>query len=102
MDVIVSKQEGETRITLAGEVNLSNVTTCRERIVHEIAGADSETAITLDMSDVSYIDSSAIGMLLFLQKQCQERGHVFSLTKLQPDVMKVLEFGNFDKVFSFS
>lgn len=53
----------------------------------------------LNMSELSYLDSSALGMLLLLKDHAQA-GADISIINCIPDVYKILEIANFGQLFS--
>jgi anti-anti-sigma factor len=58
--------------------------------------------LEVDLGDVDYIDSSALGMLLLL-KESAERGNAqLALTNCTGAVRRVLDVANFGKLFSLS
>lgn len=52
----------------------------------------------IDLDGVSYMDSSALGMLLVLRDQAGE-GVSITLARPRPAVRKLLEIANFQKLF---
>jgi len=56
--------------------------------------------VIISFSNVDYLDSSALGMLLLLREKAEAAGKSVSLTGLQGMVKQVLEIANFGKLFS--
>lgn len=54
--------------------------------------------LTLDLTSVDYIDSSALGMLL-LQGEATKQGVRVDLANCRPFVLRVLTMANFHKLF---
>lgn len=53
----------------------------------------------VDLREATYLDSSALGMLLLLREHAGgETGHV-RLVNCNPDVKKILEISNFGQLF---
>ena len=61
-------------------------------------GAD-VSHITVDLSRTEYMDSSALGMLLNMQKTLAERELTYSIENARPQVAKILKISRFDKKF---
>lgn len=57
-----------------------------------------KSSCTVDMSDATYLDSSALGMLLLLKDQSDE----VRIIKCSDEVKKVLEIANFHRLFDVS
>ncbi len=55
--------------------------------------------ITIDLSRTEYMDSSALGMLLNMQKSLAERELTYSIENARPQVAKILKISRFDKKF---
>ncbi len=58
--------------------------------------------IVVDMGNVDYIDSSALGMLLVLSDKVGDTKNAVQIKNIKPDVKKVMEIANFDKLFTLS
>ncbi len=58
--------------------------------------------IVVDMSETDYVDSSALGMLLVLRDKVGENKEAISITQAKPEVRKILDIANFDKLFTLS
>jgi anti-anti-sigma regulatory factor len=55
--------------------------------------------IALDFSRVGYLDSSALGMLLNMQKSLKQNNYTYSIENARPQVAKILQISRFDKKF---
>jgi len=56
--------------------------------------------IELNFSDVDYLDSSALGMLLLLREKADASGKQVLLAGLKGTVKQVLDVANFSKLFA--
>jgi anti-anti-sigma factor len=56
--------------------------------------------IVVDLQQVQYIDSAALGILLLLRDKAGAQGAKVELANLQGTVKDVLEIANFHKIFS--
>jgi anti-anti-sigma factor len=56
--------------------------------------------IAIDLEKTEYMDSSALGMLLNMQKTMQETVKNFSIVNSRPQVLKILGIARFDKKFT--
>lgn len=54
----------------------------------------------LDMKDATYLDSSALGMLLLLRDHAGGNNSQIKITNCSPDVKKVLTISNFQQLFT--
>lgn len=56
--------------------------------------------IVVDMTETDYVDSSALGMLLVLRDKVGENKEAISIKNAKPEVRKILDIANFDKLFT--
>lgn len=56
----------------------------------------------LDLKDTTYMDSSALGMLLLLRDYAGGDSAGVFLTNISSDLRKILAISNFDKLFDIS
>ncbi|OIQ74036.1 putative anti-sigma factor antagonist [mine drainage metagenome] len=59
-------------------------------------------AIHVDLKDVAYLDSSALGMLLLLKEKAEVHGQSVALVNSHGTVRDILDVANFNKLFSIS
>lgn len=54
----------------------------------------------IDLQETSYLDSSALGMLLLLRDHAGGDGADVALLNCNPDVRKILAISNFEQLFA--
>lgn len=54
----------------------------------------------VDMSDTTYLDSSALGMLLLLRDHAGGNAANIEIVNCSPDVKKILTISNFEQLFT--
>ena len=64
------------------------------------SGMDDVTTVTVDLANTEYMDSSALGMLLNMQKSLKEQVTEFEIINSRPSVAKILQISRFDKKFT--
>ena len=57
-------------------------------------------AFVIDMNDTTYLDSSALGMLLLLRDHAGGDTANISIANCNQDVRKILSISNFDQLFT--
>lgn len=62
---------------------------------------EASSKVVLDLSNLTYIDSSGVGALLSLLRTCRERGCQLVLTKPQPSVMELFNLLQLESIFQF-
>ncbi len=63
---------------------------------------DSVQNIEVDLTSTEYMDSSALGMLLNMQKALSDRTLKYRITNARPQVSRILKISRFDKKFDIS
>lgn len=99
MDAKIDREGRNARLRLAGRFDISTHAVFRNAyvdVLHE-SGIDK---LIVDFSDVSYIDSSALGMLLLLRERMTAAEKVIELVNCQPSVRQVFAIANFNKLFT--
>jgi anti-anti-sigma factor len=60
------------------------------------------TQIALDFSRVSYLDSSALGMMVLFQKKAKTQNVNVRIRGAQANAKEILTIANFDRLFDIS
>lgn len=85
-------------IPLSGRFNFSAFRPFRDRYEPMLENPALDE-IHLDMREVSFIDSAALGMLLLLREKAQARGKRVHIRHCSDEVRKILVITNFDQLF---
>lgn len=95
-DVASEIRDGYVLVRLSGEVDLSWSQAVRLAVLDAL---DHDTAVGVDLSEVSYIDSSGIAVLVEGFQRARTRGSRFALVAVSDAVRAVLELARLDRVF---
>jgi len=97
---IESRTEGDETavLSLAGELDVSNVARARETARKLLDGGNSR--LVVDLAKVTYMDSSGLGMLVGLLKRLKESGGAMALAGLVPRVKRVFEITGLQQIFT--
>ncbi len=89
---------GVVLLSVHGEADLHTAPELRERL----SRLDDEgvTALVVDLSDVTFIDSMALGVLLGTMKRMRSRGGRFRLVVARPEVRRIFEITLLDRVLA--
>lgn len=100
MDLGVSKHvaDGHTVVELRGELDVSTADDLRERLL-AMLGEDRASSIILDLSGLSFMDSTGISVLAAAERRAHELGGTFSLAATQKIVARVLRITSLDRHF---
>jgi anti-sigma B factor antagonist len=87
MDVVSvgTMTDGTLPVVLRGEVEFTNAARIRETISAAIAG-ERPAAVRVDMSEVAFLDSSGVGVLVDAMKAAWEVGASFVVVEPTPRV----------------
>jgi anti-sigma B factor antagonist len=95
----VKEQDGVMYGTLA-ETNRLNATVAAEVKADLTAALSSEgTKMILNLSNISFIDSTGIGTLISALKTARQNGGSFQLCCIKAEVLSLLKLMKLDKVF---
>ena len=84
-------------VVLGGEVDLSWSQQVRRAVLDALRDAE---AVAVDLSQVSYVDSSGIAALVEGFQSARGRGQRFVLLAPSPQVLAVLKLARLDRVFA--
>ncbi len=101
MQASIQNEAGKAIVKLSGRFDFN---THREfRGAYEPLVADTSVrSVVVDFSDVDYLDSSALGMLLMLRDKLGGANKDVALTGVRGNVKQVLDIANFGKLFQIS
>ncbi len=99
MQVTQKISENTATLVLAGRFDFNAHRDFRDGYETVFKSANVRT-LDIDLTNVDYLDSSALGMLL-LKERAGTRNISLSLVGCQGTVKQILEIANFNKLFSF-
>lgn len=102
MDLAISVNPTPERylVAVAGEVDISNVPALRDAI--NLALEQPPATVELDFSQVSYIDSTGIGVLVGAAHHAREHEKALRVTHAQPNVMRVAQLLGVDELIGIT
>jgi anti-anti-sigma factor len=89
LDVLTAEGEGAVTLTLRGELDLASVPALEERLAAIERGEPKR--IVIDLSGLSFIDSSGLRVLLLADGRADEGGHELLFSQPTEPVHRVLE-----------
>ena len=93
----VIKKQGATIVVLKGDVDLESSPAAREVLLKSVEGAGK---VLVDLSSVTYIDSSGVASLVEALQAAKRNGGRFALLAASDPTRRVLELARLDKVFT--
>jgi anti-anti-sigma factor len=94
----VAEGHAVTSLRWTGEIDVTRVPDLRD----EILAVPADRSVHLDLSTVSYLDSSGLGMLVLLRKRLARCGAVVTLVDIQPQVRRMLDITGLNRAFHFA
>ena len=83
-------------IEVSGDLDLDKTDEFRNQVFEAF---DKEHKVVLDMSQVSYIDSSGISVLIESHQKAKDQGKEFLILKPSEPVTSIIEIAKLDKFF---
>lgn len=84
-------------VVLKGEVDISNASQLREELKTML---EEKTAVVeMDIKELSYIDSTGLGVIIGTYKRMEEKGLSLKLRNPAENVKKLLKITGLDRIF---
>jgi anti-sigma B factor antagonist len=93
----ITERQGITVIALKGEVDLESSPAARKLLLESI---DDANRVLVDLSGVTYIDSSGVASLVEALQVSKKNDTGFALAAPSEPTRRVLELARLDKVFT--
>jgi anti-sigma B factor antagonist len=93
----ISEHQGASVIAFTGEIDLESSPAAREILLKSLASA---SKVIVDLSEVTYIDSSGVASLVEALQAAKKNGSRFFLATASEPTRRVLELARLDKVFT--
>jgi anti-sigma B factor antagonist len=102
MDVRTRKRDdlGVGVVTVSGEVDLWTVESLKDSL--SACLDDGAHRLVVDLTEVDFIDSTGIGVLVAALRSARQAGGDLGLVVTHPHVSRILEITSLDKVFLLS
>lgn len=95
---IRSEQQGGTSVAyVLGEIDHHNAKEARERL-DAIIDNDRPISFRLDLSNVSFCDSSGLGLVMGRLRKCNTAGCTLTIQNPSSAAMKILEIAGMDRI----
>jgi anti-sigma B factor antagonist len=91
--------EGYSVVSVVGELDVATAPEMRSRLEESI-DASKLPAVVADLLGVTFIDSTALGVLIGALKRSQAAGGEFRIVAAEPRILKVFEITGLTELFS--
>jgi len=92
MDIQTVDSGQELIIIINGDVEMIKMKGLKEKLFDVVN--ETEKNIVIDFANVTYLDSSGIGVLITISKILKEKGKTLKLTHLSERIARVLELSS--------
>jgi anti-sigma B factor antagonist len=100
MKLSIAEQDGNNvRVALAGQCSQRNLNPLEDPLIQLLGPGGYAKLVRLDLSEVSFLDSSGVGWLLSCQKRMKQAGGRLTLERPHPMVVNVLRVLKLEKLF---
>ncbi len=96
--IVEQRRQGTSVVAVSGEVDVATAPALREaleRVVDEDHGP-----VVVDLIDVTFIDSTGLGVLIGARKRCADAGRDLRVVVGEPRILKVFEITGLTELFS--
>ena len=97
MAVDMREVDGVAVLALSGDIDLQSSPAVRQQL---LASFDKHDRVVVDLSGVTYIDSSGVASLVEAFQLARKKNGSFGLVNVSNAVMRVLSLARLDRVFS--
>ena len=98
VELTVSEREGETVLSASGERDVNTAPELREHLSRLINGGARQ--ITVDLAEVSFVDSTALSVLVSALKRLRQADGDLALASPNPSVRRVFEITGLTRLFT--
>ncbi|MGO0062497.1 STAS domain-containing protein [Brevibacillus fluminis] len=98
MNYQITATNGNVDVQLKGEIYVEESALIREEMLQYIQ--DGHKNLRIDMSNVTFIDSSGLGVLVAIQKRAIQNGGAVTIIGLKGSVLELFELTRLNKVFT--
>ena len=95
----VSKEGGSgyVLVSVVGEVDMTTAPQLRDRLSEAVA--ERVPTVVVDLVGVTFIDSTALGVLIEAKKLCDSEGGTMRIAVSEPRIIKIFEITGLTEVF---
>jgi anti-sigma B factor antagonist len=91
-------EAGHHVIAARGEIDLFTAPELKQVLTDVIEGG--QHRLVIDLTDVSFLDSTALGVLIGAVKRLRSRGGALAIVNTDPSIAKTFEITGLDQIFT--
>ncbi|HEY2813852.1 MAG TPA: STAS domain-containing protein [Acidimicrobiales bacterium] len=97
LGLVVRDHDDWTVLAVSGEIDIATAPSLREKL-HTLL-AEGRSNLIIDLDEVTFLDSTALGVLVGVLKRARTEGGELRIVSNQPRVRKVFEITRLDSAF---
>ena len=97
MNIEINENNDSVNIIVNGDIEMMSIKDFKSKLLN--VGETVDKDVEIDLSNVNYIDSSGVGVLISLLKRQKSKGKSLNITKVSPKVLNVLKLSSLSDVF---
>jgi anti-sigma B factor antagonist len=98
MNIEVKENAQSVMVVISGDIEMVTIKDFKEKLLQ--LGQSTEKDVEIDLSNVEYIDSSGVGVLISLLKMQKKKGKDLKIEKVSDKVLSVLKLSSLADVFN--
>lgn len=101
LGISVVESEGRDIVRVNGDIDAYSTGELKKFMIDLISRTEKSTLV-IDMSNVPYVDSAGLGMLVSILRESKSAGKSLVLASMKPNVKRIFELTRLDKVFTIT
>lgn len=97
--VVEEDRDGTIVVAVSGEVDVATAPDLREHLA-SIAESGDGRPVVVDLSGVTFIDSTGLGVLISTRKRCEDDARPLAIVIVEPRILKVFEITGLTELFA--
>lgn len=101
MSLVISKNFNKDKnvwdVCLKGEIDIYTSNNLKETLIDMVVNDPQN--IIIDATDLDYIDSTGLGVLISVLKRLKQKEKDIYITNIRPNIKKILNITGLDKIF---
>jgi anti-sigma B factor antagonist len=85
-------------VAVRGEIDLFTAPELKQKLTDAIEGG--KTRIVVDLTDTTFLDSTALGVLIGAVKRLRSRDGALVIVNVDPNIAKTFEITGLDQIFT--
>jgi anti-sigma B factor antagonist len=98
MEISIKDNANSVSVVIVGDIEMITIKEFKEKLLQ--LGQSTEKDIDIDLSNVEYIDSSGVGVLISLLKMQKKKEKNLRIEKVSDKVLSVLKLSSLADVFN--